>query len=142
MINVSESGLLTIAGGKWTTYREMAEQTVDRAIEEFGLKPQRGCVTKSTRLLGSHGWSKTMYVKLLQRFGLETEVARHLSDTYGDRAWSVCSIAEPTGQRWPVHGKRIDQLYPYMRPKSATHAEASTPLLLRTLSHVVHDCRS
>ncbi|KAN0063230.1 mitochondrial glycerol-3-phosphate dehydrogenase [Thecaphora frezii] len=114
MINVSESGLLTIAGGKWTTYREMAEQTVDRAIAEYGLKPQRGCVTKSTRLLGSHGWTKTMYVKLLQRFGLDTEVAKHLSNTYGDRAWSVCSIAEPTGQRWPIHGKRIDPLYPYI----------------------------
>jgi len=114
MINVSESGLLTIAGGKWTTYREMAEQTVDKAIDTFNLKPARGCVTKETRLLGSHGWSKTMYVKLLQRFGLETDVARHLAATYGDRAWSVCSIAEPTGRRWPVHGKRIDPLYPYI----------------------------
>ncbi|PWN45379.1 DAO-domain-containing protein [Ceraceosorus guamensis] len=114
MINVSASGLLTIAGGKWTTYREMAEQTVDKAIETFTLQPVRGCVTKETRLLGSHGWSKTMYVKLLQRFGLETDVAKHLSATYGDRAWSVCSIAEPTGRRWPVHGKRLDSLYPYI----------------------------
>lgn len=114
MINVSESGLLTIAGGKWTTYREMAEQTVDKAIETFKLQPLRGCVTKQTRLLGSHGWSKTMYVKLLQRFGLETDVAKHLSATYGDRAWSVCSIAEPTGKRWPVHGRRLDELYPYI----------------------------
>lgn len=114
MINVSESGLLTIAGGKWTTYREMAEQTVDKAIETFNLQPMRECVTKQTRLLGSHGWSKTMYVKLLQRFGLDTDVAKHLSATYGDRAWSVCSIAEPTEQRWPVHGKRIDPLYPYI----------------------------
>ena len=114
MINVSESGLLTIAGGKWTTYREMAEQTVDTAIKEFGLKPLRECVTKQTQLFGSHGWSKNMYVKLLQRFGLETDVAKHLSHSYGDRAWSVCAIAEPTGQRWPVHGKRIDPLYPYI----------------------------
>lgn len=114
MINLSESGLLTIAGGKWTTYREMAEQTVDKAIEAYNLKPLRGCVTKQTRLLGSHGWSKTMYVKLLQRFGLDTDVAKHLSHTYGDRAWSVCSIAESTGARWPVHGKRIDPLYPYI----------------------------
>lgn len=114
MINVSESGLLTIAGGKWTTYREMSEQTVDRAIREFNLKPMRECVTKETRLLGSHGWSKTMYVKLLQRFGLETDVAKHLAATYGDRAWSVCSIAEATGKRWPVHGIRLDPLYPYL----------------------------
>jgi glycerol-3-phosphate dehydrogenase len=114
MINVSESGLLTIAGGKWTTYREMAEQTVDKAVETFQLKPERGCVTAQTRLLGSHGWTKTMYVKLLQRFGLETDVAKHLASTYGDRAWSVCSIAETTGKRWPVHGVRLDPLYPYI----------------------------
>jgi glycerol-3-phosphate dehydrogenase len=37
MINVSESGLLTIAGGKWTTYRAMAQDTVDRAIKEFSM---------------------------------------------------------------------------------------------------------
>lgn len=55
-----------------------------------------------------------MYVKLLQRFGLDTDVAKHLAATYGDRAWSVCSIAEPTGQRWPVHGIRLDPLYPYI----------------------------
>ena len=36
MINVSESGLLTIAGGKWTTYRAMAKETIDKAIEVFG----------------------------------------------------------------------------------------------------------
>jgi len=37
MIYVSESGLLTIAGGKWTTYREMAKETVDRACEIYGF---------------------------------------------------------------------------------------------------------
>lgn len=37
MINVSENGLLTIAGGKWTTYRSMAEETIDKAIEVFGM---------------------------------------------------------------------------------------------------------
>lgn len=37
MIHVSESGLLTIAGGKWTTYRAMAEETIDKAIQVFGI---------------------------------------------------------------------------------------------------------
>jgi glycerol-3-phosphate dehydrogenase len=36
MIHYSPSGLLTIAGGKWTTYRAMAEETIDKAIEVFG----------------------------------------------------------------------------------------------------------
>jgi glycerol-3-phosphate dehydrogenase len=35
MLNVSSSGLLTIAGGKWTTYRSMAEDTIDMAIKVF-----------------------------------------------------------------------------------------------------------
>jgi len=33
VISVSDSNLLTITGGKWTTYRSMAQEAVDRAIE-------------------------------------------------------------------------------------------------------------
>ena len=41
MIHVSpESGLVTIAGGKWTTYRSMAEETIDAAVKGCGLAPQ------------------------------------------------------------------------------------------------------
>ena len=43
-IEVSPSGLVTIAGGKWTTYRRMGEDVVNRAIEAGGLPP-RPCVT-------------------------------------------------------------------------------------------------
>lgn len=67
MIHVSDSGLLTIAGGKWTTYRAMAEETVDKAVEVFGLNPKNGCITESLRLIGSEGWSRNMYVGLVQR---------------------------------------------------------------------------
>lgn len=48
---VSESGLITITGGKWTTYRNMAEDTVDKAIE-VGQLPPAPCVTKTLRLHG------------------------------------------------------------------------------------------
>jgi len=116
MINVSPSGLLTIAGGKWTTYRAMAMETVDRAIKEYGLEVSAvyPCKTESLKLLGSHGWRKNLYVELIQQFGLETEVAKHLTDTYGDRAWNVCDMAEKTGLRFPVYGKRLDPVYPYI----------------------------
>ena len=114
LIDISDSGLLTISGGKWTTYREMAEQTIDRAIEEFKLQPLRGCVSKQVRLIGSHDWSRTMYVRLLQEFGLELDVAQHLSNSYGDRAWSVCAIANPTGKRYPLNGIRLDSQLPYV----------------------------
>ena len=39
LVDVSPSGLLTCAGGKWTTYRQMAEECVDAAVQEFSLRP-------------------------------------------------------------------------------------------------------
>jgi glycerol-3-phosphate dehydrogenase len=51
-ITVSRSGLITIAGGKWTTYRKMAEDCVDRAIVETGLAFVP-CRTASLRLKGA-----------------------------------------------------------------------------------------
>jgi glycerol-3-phosphate dehydrogenase len=51
---VSESGLVTITGGKWTTYRKMAEDTVNQAMLVAGLD-ERECVTKKLRI---HGWLK------------------------------------------------------------------------------------
>jgi glycerol-3-phosphate dehydrogenase len=52
VVFVSNSGLVTILGGKWTTYRKMAEDTLTDAIQVGGLVP-RPCVTEPLRL---HGW--------------------------------------------------------------------------------------
>lgn len=125
LIHVSPSGLVTIAGGKWTTYRAMAEETVDEAIKVFNLQPKGPCRTKELQLLGSENWGPNMFISLIQRYGLETEVATHLSDSYGDRAWTVCSYAEPTGLRWPHYGKRLSRSYPYIEAevRYAVHNE-------------------
>lgn len=48
----SASGLITVAGGKWTTFRRMAEDVVDVAVAVAGL-PERPCPTRGLRL---HGW--------------------------------------------------------------------------------------
>ncbi|TXT13074.1 hypothetical protein VHUM_01475 [Vanrija humicola] len=118
MINVSEGGLLTIAGGKWTTYRAMAEETIDAAVKEFDLAPNGPSQTDHIKLVGGHAWSPTMYIKLIQQFGLETEVAKHLSESYGDRAWTVASMSESTGKTWPIHGTRFSALYPYIEAEA------------------------
>ena len=47
----SGSGLITITGGKWTTYRKMAEDTIDEAIRVAGLNPVP-CVTASLKIHG------------------------------------------------------------------------------------------
>jgi glycerol-3-phosphate dehydrogenase len=49
----SPSGLITITGGKWTTYRKMAEQTVDKAIEVGGLAP-KPCITQTIPIHGGN----------------------------------------------------------------------------------------
>lgn len=48
----SSSGMVTITGGKWTTYRKMAEDTVDNVIAVAGLEP-RPCVTHDLPIHGS-----------------------------------------------------------------------------------------
>ncbi|MBE9661534.1 glycerol-3-phosphate dehydrogenase/oxidase [Mucilaginibacter myungsuensis] len=48
---VSASGLITITGGKWTTYRKMAEDVVDKAIEIAGLQAQ-SCRSKTVNIHG------------------------------------------------------------------------------------------
>jgi glycerol-3-phosphate dehydrogenase len=61
---VSNSGLITITGGKWTTYRKMAEDTIDQAVQTSGLQP-RGCATKSLPIHGSMqgvNWDDHLYV--------------------------------------------------------------------------------
>ena len=73
---ISDAGLVTIIGGKWTTYRKMAQDTVDDAIPVGGL-PERSCVTETLRL---HGWMRRDDARLAQ--------AGHLQ-MYGSEAAAV-----------------------------------------------------
>ncbi len=52
-IHIEKSGLLTICGGKWTTYRHMAEDCVNQAAMLARL-PEKPCVTEHLRLHGFH----------------------------------------------------------------------------------------
>lgn len=134
LITTSPSGLITCSGGKWTTYRQMAEETVDEAIREFTLTPKAltnvprvsgteikdelpldgACQTHRVRLIGAHGYSKTLFINLVQHYGIETDVAKYLTQAYGDRAWTVVALSDATEQSFPVRGNRISPLYPYI----------------------------
>jgi glycerol-3-phosphate dehydrogenase len=88
-IQVSPSGLVTIAGGKWTTYRKMAEDAVDHAATLGGLEP-RDCVTRDLNIHGYH--------RHAQRFG---ELAG-----YGADAPEVRSLLRSEGEPGldePIH---------------------------------------
>ena len=107
------SGLVTIAGGKWTTYRQMAEDTIDATVKHFNL--QAGpCRTKDLKLIGAEGWRPTLHLPLIQMYGIDTDVAKHLVESYGNRAWTVASLTEMTGERWPVRGIRLSKMYRYI----------------------------
>uniref|UniRef100_A0A667ZND8 Glycerol-3-phosphate dehydrogenase, mitochondrial n=1 Tax=Myripristis murdjan TaxID=586833 RepID=A0A667ZND8_9TELE len=113
IVSISDSGLVTIAGGKWTTYRSMAEHTLDAAVKAHGLTADSSR-TVGLMLEGAKDWSPTMYIRLVQDYGLEVEVAQHLASTYGGRAYEVAKIAHVTGKRWPIVGKRLVSEFPYI----------------------------
>ncbi|WP_236778461.1 glycerol-3-phosphate dehydrogenase/oxidase [Pseudalgibacter alginicilyticus] len=64
-IIVSKSGLITITGGKWTTYRRMAQDTINKAIR-LGKLSKAKCITKDLKIHGSTmemiGQSNHLYV--------------------------------------------------------------------------------
>ena len=62
-ITLSKSGLLSIIGGKWTSYRRMAEETIDKGIKAGKLEKRR-CVTRNFRLCQDDTMSKTDRIKI------------------------------------------------------------------------------
>lgn len=60
---VSDSGLVTITGGKWTTYRKMSEETINEVIRTAGLE-NRECVTKDLKIHSSEVSSSKSHLKI------------------------------------------------------------------------------
>ena len=63
-IDISPSGLISVLGGKWTTYRKIAEDAIDKAISINKLKKKK-CKTERTKLFGfkrNVSWSDPMHV--------------------------------------------------------------------------------
>jgi glycerol-3-phosphate dehydrogenase len=89
-LHISSSGLLTIAGGKWTTFRKMAEDTIDHAIV-LGDLPFNPSATTS---LNIHGYHKT------------PEIFKELTD-YGSDALEISDlIKEKKAYKEKIHPDR------------------------------------
>jgi glycerol-3-phosphate dehydrogenase len=92
-IHIDNSGLLTIVGGKWTTYRHMAEDCVDHAVT-LGRLEERPCVTKTMRI---HGYQE------------DTEGLGELG-VYGSDASKILALAQEN----PSLAKRLHPDLPYI----------------------------
>jgi glycerol-3-phosphate dehydrogenase len=112
-ILVSCSGLMTLTGGKWTTYRKMAEDVIDRAETHAGL-------TKSvspTQSMRIHGWAKTGNRK------------QHLN-IYGADAPQVEAIIE----KEPKMAEKIHSALPYQKAEVVWHVREE---MARTVEDVL-----
>lgn len=89
-----QSGLISVLGGKWTTYRQMSEDAVDAALAAQPALRQKAlgaCVTKSVPLVGAAGWSLAC-PRALAAAGYADDVAAHLSHNYGYLAYAVADL--------------------------------------------------
>lgn len=92
-LECSEKGLITITGGKWTTYRKMAEETVDLAIATASLTVSRSCQTRELQLIGACGFTDRLATELAHTYVLEDDIADHLARAYGSRAHQLLATA-------------------------------------------------
>ncbi|KAG4438002.1 hypothetical protein IFR05_006503 [Cadophora sp. M221] len=159
LVTVSESGLLTCAGGKWTTYRQMAEDAVDKAIEVFKLEPGKSktefastlqdfndvpivdgsCQTQYVRLIGAHSFHDTLAINLIQHYSLEEDIATHLVHSYGDRAWEVAKLSSKAGRLVPEHSFVDGEIIHAMKSEAA---ETAVDVLARRMRLAFIDVQS
>jgi glycerol-3-phosphate dehydrogenase len=109
VISRSPSGLITIVGGKWTTYRKMAKDTVDYAVRVCGLAPVTGCHTDGITLSGGADFRPEAALELASQYGLTAESAWHLHRSYGDMAPRVAELCRGNFHEQLVFG------YPYLK---------------------------
>ena len=108
LLMVSPSGLLSMAGGKWTSYRKMAEEAVDQAIVTCKLKPARACQTRHLKLHGAEHYSPNIAKTLSEKHRLAADIAHHLMHAFGDQAVSVARLADEG------FGARLHPEHPYI----------------------------
>ncbi len=96
-LEISRSGLLTLTGGKWTTYRKMAEEGVDHAIVLARLR-ERPCVTRDLHLHGFHEQAR--------RFGALADYGAD-ADGLGQLMATRPELARPLHAGFPVCGAQV-----------------------------------
>ncbi|TDH73116.1 hypothetical protein CCR75_000582 [Bremia lactucae] len=125
VVEVSASNLVTIAGGKWTTYRRMAQDAINKLVETVPELQTKAfpCKTKDVGIIGADRVGEVcnkkfdkITVTLREKYNLDKDIAEHLMRNYGTRALQVAEI-EKSGflDRKPSdHPRRLHPKYPYL----------------------------
>ncbi len=92
VIEESVSGLFTIVGGKWTSYRRMAEKLVDRVVASRRFSVA-ACQTETLAVHGAENWHPNGWQTLVDAFSLSEATARYLHASYGCYATEVARLA-------------------------------------------------
>lgn len=94
VVHVDDNKLVSLTGGKWTTYRRMAEDAVDVAIDTFGLKPERGCISEYVKILGAWDYGPRTVKRIIRKLDVSPKLGKHLNDTYGTWAFRLKKYAK------------------------------------------------
>ncbi|QRR00946.1 glycerol-3-phosphate dehydrogenase/oxidase [Dyadobacter sandarakinus] len=125
-IEVDEkSGLLSLLGGKWTTYRLMAKDTIDEAEVNFSKK--NACTTDKHILAGAENFDADTWKQIRDTHNLEEDIARHLAQKYGSRAQDVAALIKQD----PNLKSRVSALYPFILAEAAYCARHEMAVTLR-----------
>ncbi|HEV8116149.1 MAG TPA: glycerol-3-phosphate dehydrogenase C-terminal domain-containing protein, partial [Acidimicrobiales bacterium] len=115
-VSRSEAGVVTVTGGKLTTYREMAEDTVDAVVERLDGLPRsaRRCRTARLKVRGAQAVAPGA-----------AGIARHLADRFGSEARVIEALIDED----PALGEPLVAGLPYVRAEvvyAARHEMAVT----------------
>ena len=117
------SGLISLMGGKWTTYRLMAKDTIDDVCKILNVNML--CKTEAQILAGAENYDFENWKNLVTEFGVAEDIAQHLMKKYGSRAKVV--LAENT----PLLRTRLAKDYPYLAAEIAYVAKEEMACTLR-----------
>jgi glycerol-3-phosphate dehydrogenase len=91
------SGLISIMGGKWTTHRAMAQDTIN-AVQKSLAVPVKPGATIDHPLVGSKNYTLEYWQALVRDYPVSEATAKHLSQKFGTNAENVMALTreEPT----------------------------------------------
>lgn len=116
VVDVSSGGLVTVLGGKYTTYRQIAEEVVDVVSKRLGGQFAK-CQTKDIPLPGAMGGSDSLdkIVVKCTKMGLSQQITQHLIGHYGVMTERILEIIDKD----PSQQQKIVEELPYL------HAEVT-----------------